>query len=103
MKKHGAKRFTPMAGEREFSRSFTEKELYDEIESISTQYPRWVIFLIGIQAFDMPKRSDLVNYRKKKRAAKSAQAAANRKARVAFRAKVKAEAERRKQQRKKRR
>jgi hypothetical protein len=103
MKKHGAKRFTPMAGEREFSRSFTEEELYDEVKSISELYPRWAVFLIGIQAFDMPKRSDLVNYRKKKRAAKAAQAAANRKSRVAFRAKVKAEEARRKQQRKKRR
>lgn len=103
MKKHGAKMFTPMAGEREFSRAFSENALYDEIANVIDQYPRWAVFLIGMQAFEMPKRSDLVNYRQKKRAAKSAQAIANRKARVAFRRKAKAEEKRRKQQRKKRR
>jgi len=96
MKKQGATMFTPMAGEREFGRAFNEDALYQEMENIMKDYPRWAVFLIGIIAFDMPKRSDIAGYRISKSRAKRAQTRAAKAASARFRKQIK-KAEKRQQ------
>ena len=100
----GGDRFQFMASSSPmFGRTFDGVQLEAEIENLQKQYPRWVQFLIGIQAFTMPAAKDLAGYRRSKDSAKRAQLKERKRAATIFRRQVKAEEKRRKARARKKR
>lgn len=105
MTKLGVNTFTPMAGLHEFPRSFNAKGLLAEIANIIETYEKkqWKQFLLGILAFEIPKRSVMKDYRQSRGKAKRAQTAANKKMQAAFRKEQKKAEDKRKAAAKKKR
>ena len=68
----GGDRFTFLIGTRELQQALGPKGLEDELVNIMNQYPRWAMFVMGIQAFTMPPPRRLADYRTAKTASQDA-------------------------------
>ena len=104
MIKHiGGKQFSFMAGASTMAGAFTAEDAERElIELIGTYKDDWHLFVVGMQAYSMPRARDLGTYKRSRRISRDRQKAQRRRDRKRFRAAVEAEKKRQREQRRKR-